>query len=693
MARQAVAGWYPDPTQRAQLRYFDGTQWTGYCSNSGVQFTDPQPVRAKPPRGAPVGGSDGVSTGVTTAPTAASVWSAHRDYVFMAGLSTRVVESDDPYFAWLQYCRVGGIDGLLPIRIDDDPDFYQQFEALLQYDGGPVKNFDGSEILLPTYGVYTRMLDSGMVPFCARAQDAVMVLGRPQSGKTSCLVIPGVLSVRGAVVSTSTKLDVFDATARSRSRLGRVWVFDPLGIEQIPPGCAELRWSPLWAARIWDDARSMAGEMVGASAVTSKVEDSDHWSLATKALLAPMLHAAALGGYAIGDVHRWITHQDPSAALETLRELGAELALDDLAGVQARPEKERSSIYGMAAGVLDVYSSARVQARAERPNFDADAFVRSADTVYITMPSLKGEEAAQLVVGLLSEIRDAAFRYHRQGRPPGAPAQTWFLDECANIAPIPSLPGIVSEAGGQGVQVVACFQDLAQARGRWHDKAEGFLTLFTEKRVFPGISDGKTLEALSALIGDHERTDVTDSNNESPGAYSTILGGREVTTSHSSSVSTHREPILSPGQIAQGSLYISPVFPNDYRVLNKPFYDSSPFVEILEQQPEEIEFRGDPDLLPLPTRPAVSTTQHEPKKVAHDQPASPRVAPPPTEGRDPRPVPAVRFCANCGNQLSAGDHFCSSCGTPVKAQTPTQPVPPAQEDMASTTQAPPNPPQ
>ena len=41
------------------------------------------------------------------------------------------------------------------------------------------------------------------------------------------------------------------------------------------------------------------------------------------------------------------------------------------------------------------------------------------------------------------------------------------LDEVANIAPIPDLPAMVSEGAGQGLLVLACLQDLSQARVRW----------------------------------------------------------------------------------------------------------------------------------------------------------------------------------------------------------------------------------
>ena len=39
----APAAWYPDPSTRFELRYWDGTEWTEHVARGGQQFTD-QPV-------------------------------------------------------------------------------------------------------------------------------------------------------------------------------------------------------------------------------------------------------------------------------------------------------------------------------------------------------------------------------------------------------------------------------------------------------------------------------------------------------------------------------------------------------------------------------------------------------------------------------------------------------------------------
>ena len=41
LPRGSVAGWWPDPFGRHELRWWDGSGWSGHVSDGGVQSTDP----------------------------------------------------------------------------------------------------------------------------------------------------------------------------------------------------------------------------------------------------------------------------------------------------------------------------------------------------------------------------------------------------------------------------------------------------------------------------------------------------------------------------------------------------------------------------------------------------------------------------------------------------------------------------
>ena len=133
--------------------------------------------------------------------------------------------------------------------------------------------------------------------------------------------------------------------------------------------------------------------------------------------------------------------------------------------------------------------------------------------------------------------------YARRVHDHGASPTLLALDEVANIAPIPDLPSMVSEGAGQGLLVLACLQDLSQARVRWGTAADGFLSLFATTVVLRGIADSVTLRDLSALAGQREMATITVGRSV----------GRWGRTRPSTSVGTVRVPRLPPDAIARGA--------------------------------------------------------------------------------------------------------------------------------------------
>jgi type IV secretory pathway TraG/TraD family ATPase VirD4 len=343
-------------------------------------------------------------------------------------------------------------------------------------------------------------------PAWAGAEQAVLVLGPPRSGKTSSIVVPTVLGAPGSVVSTSTKPDVLRATAAARRGIGPCLLYDPSGTVEPPPGVEPVRWSPVQGCRHWDDALLVARSLVGAArpAVGGShgTAAADHWTERAESLLAPVLHAAALDGVELGTVLSWVDRRQAAPALRILDDNDAVRAADLLAGIAATDPREQSGIWSTASGVLSAYRSRAALASTETPDFDPASFCDSSATLFICATGRHQAVAAPLVVGLLTDIRAAA--YARAARPGAGPPVVLALDEVANIAPIPDLPAMVSEGAGQGVLTLACLQDLSQARGRWGGAAEGFLSLFGTTVVLPGIGDVRTLEALSAIAGQEE---------------------------------------------------------------------------------------------------------------------------------------------------------------------------------------------
>jgi type IV secretion system protein VirD4 len=110
------------------------------------------------------------------------------------------------------------------------------------------------------------------------------------------------------------------------------------------------------------------------------------------------------------------------------------------------------------------------------------------------------------------------------------------------------LPTLISQAGGQNLQVVIGLQDLSQARTRWgQDAADGFLSLFQTKLILTGIADTRTLEAISLALGEYDRKLISTST----GTHERDEWLTPPNRSEGTSYQTHRQRTLTPGDIAK----------------------------------------------------------------------------------------------------------------------------------------------
>jgi type IV secretion system protein VirD4 len=414
----------------------------------------------------------------------------------------------------------------------------------------------------------------------ASPERSVLALGPPRSGKTSCIVIPSILSATGPVVSTSTKPEVMFRTVGARSRAGETFLYDPTGTVERPDNVAPLVWSPVSACAQWSEAMLVAKLMVSASSAGASSSNGarqldDHWHERAQSLIATLLHAASVDGASMSAVLKWVDDQHALTAITILKNAGNPLAADLLGGIAGTELRERSGIFSTASGVLGAYHSDRALATTNGEQFSAQEWAKTGGTVYICASARHQSLASPLVVGLLSEIRTACYEQASSHWDPGlggagavqsagrgAPPMFFALDEAANIAPLADLGQQLSEGGGQGLLTLVCLQDMSQARARWGPEAEGWFSLFGSKVIFPGIGDPRTLEIISALAGEEEVLDRSVSKNvpSQSDLMRSILGrltgspatGRSGFTGQNVTTSVIRIPRLTVDQVSKG---------------------------------------------------------------------------------------------------------------------------------------------
>ncbi|HEV2791707.1 MAG TPA: type IV secretory system conjugative DNA transfer family protein [Solirubrobacterales bacterium] len=336
-------------------------------------------------------------------------------------------------------------------------------------------------------------------------QASVAVIGPSRiSYKTTGFTIPAVLEWDGPVIATSTKSDLLLATIARRRELGRVMVFDPTGAT----GMGNVNATPLSGCGSWHGAMQVAHRLSSsARSGADGLQDSDFWHAAAEKLIAPLLFAAADSGGTMADVIRWLN--DGAEAEPEVRDLlVATGSVDAVSAWRAnwnRDERQRSSIYTTAETALRAFADPRVLEATSRADYTpADLLDGGANTLYLCGPAHEQSRLASLFGSMVSEVVAMVFDLSASTGRPIEPALLMALDEPANSAPIRELDVIAATGAGQGVQLVGAVQDLAQMEARWGKRAATILNNFQATVFASGISDPDTLRYVSAVVGEGE---------------------------------------------------------------------------------------------------------------------------------------------------------------------------------------------
>ncbi|MBM2623378.1 TraM recognition domain-containing protein [Actinoplanes sp. LDG1-06] len=324
-------------------------------------------------------------------------------------------------------------------------------------------------------------------------------------GKTTRYVIPAVADARGAVLTTSTRLDVAEVTYHRRVQRGPTFIFEPQG--EIP-GVPRLRWSPIEGAQDQIVAMLRATGLASGSGIGDESVENGRWFRDQAAtILRGLLHAAALDDAAtMVDVLAWSQNPTNPRPERILRAHGVDNWADRLTRHRETTGRARDTIQSVVSGALDAFNDPRVLKACSPPRgtqFKPLDWLAESGTLYL----VGTRDAQALIAPLLAAICEDLI-YHAKTRAltmPGGriePALYFIGDEIANIAPLPSLPSLMSEGGGSGISVSVFAQNLPQLRERWGDKGgQAIADAANARLIIGGSSDVGSLRDAQALAG------------------------------------------------------------------------------------------------------------------------------------------------------------------------------------------------
>src|SRR6266545_571225 len=336
----------------------------------------------------------------------------------------------------------------------------------------------------------------------ASMEDQTLVLAAPRTGKSGWLA-DRIIDHPGAVVTTTTRTDLYENTAPLRGRHGVLHVFNPEGIGGLP---STFRWNPLRDCQHPAIALQRAASFTAATESTG-MQDLAFWIGKATSALACLLHAAALAGRTMTDVYRWahtIDDDEPERILSA-HPWAAEGWLGPIQEIR-KPGRTADSIRMTVTRALAWLADPAVAA-ATSPGpgegFDVADFVSGVGTLYMIGTGREEAPIAPLFRAF-AEYVQAGTAYAGSLQPHGRldPPMLMALDEVTQICPVP-LPHWMADSAGKGILIVAVCHGLAQLEARWHSAgARAIWDTAGIKVILGGVGDPDTLDRLSRLCGE-----------------------------------------------------------------------------------------------------------------------------------------------------------------------------------------------
>lgn len=401
-------------------------------------------------------------------------------------------------------------------------------------------------------------------------------LAPTQSGKSRKDLVHKVLDAPGAMLCSTTKLDLVEFAALSRSRrplAGPVIVYDATGRLRWP---APLRWSLIEGCQDQQEASRRAYTLVEAAAL--RVEAGGGGGAGNDrvfreravVVLTAYLVAAAVSDSSIDTIRAWATESpEPNASnalptqagerpqpsrpgrrlpadprpVKILQDAGrAEMAANLRAEMDLDP-RTASAVWMSVRRVVGAWIDPRVRdllSPAHGRGLDVRRFIGQGGSLFLIADQQQAAEAVPVLTALaehfLRTAQDMAMDYPaRRADPP----VTVVFDELANGTPVPRLAEVISDAAGRGVVIHWAAQSLAQLERLFGSVGEREVRdNTTTLTAWGGIKDDRTLQWLSDICGTYERT---RRQSQADGLFS-----RE-----RHSYSTETVPVMRPGQIRE----------------------------------------------------------------------------------------------------------------------------------------------
>lgn len=330
----------------------------------------------------------------------------------------------------------------------------------------------------------------------------MLTIGCTSSGKTT-LIMDMAMTYRGQMIILDLKADIARCTARFRSTLGPVNVWDPFNASGLGNGRAKINiFAPtgLPGTELESECRSIADTLFGEQRTkTREVFWPEAASDLTSALFAHIIRNQGEQPAVVADAMRILFAEDPVYNLATL--MDAKVVKNSyeagaIAQFLSMPDITRGGVMATAASGVSCLRSPLVQESLGRSTFSMSDFIDNKPmTFYLVLPLHHLNSHSTVLRLVLETLCQALLRRTRQYEVP----TLLVVDEAAQLGSMPLIRTISTYLRGYGVKLHLLFQDGSQLTNLYND----WPTLMnnTSLRTFMPGSDGLASKQIAEMAG------------------------------------------------------------------------------------------------------------------------------------------------------------------------------------------------
>ncbi|MFD4786084.1 type VI secretion protein [Streptomyces sp. NPDC058459] len=276
----------------------------------------------------------------------------------------------------------------------------------------------------------------------------------------------------GSALVVTSDPALWQDTKDARAKLGPVLLYDPTHRCDTP---ARLHWSPTTGCEDRPTALARATALLAPVRPTARIDQAVTDTATT--LLRSYLHAAALDGRTVRHVHRWTQGTQLQDAVRTLRthpEAAPGSAGELEAALTSHPER-RDIAQELTNRALSALLTVNIRESCTPHRADTLAlasFIHEGGTLYVVGEPIEDPRTQPGAMPLLTALASSVVEHGRRTAERSSsgrldPPLTLVLDDVAAVAPVPQLPGLLTNGTAQGLPTLALLRSREQARARW----------------------------------------------------------------------------------------------------------------------------------------------------------------------------------------------------------------------------------